>query len=438
MSDDDPFDNEKVVPIRPGKRPRPPRTDWTKDWHQSENGTPLPNLFNVLLTLRNMPGLSAMLAFDHMAQRSCLMRQIPNTKHDTSIPRPVIDRDSIMIQEEIQRAGLRRVSRNTIDDAILARAHENGFHPVRDWLERLAWDSTPRLDTWLTYYLGAEPPEAADDDEKARIGRYHAMIGRLFLIAMVARIMRPGCQADYMLVLEGAQGVTKSSACRILAGEWYSGSLPELSRGDMVRISMHLRGKWLIEIAELQSFSKVEAQALKDFISRQTEEYIAKYARNEVREPRQCLLIGTTNESFYLRDPTGARRFWPVRCGTIDLDALTADRDQLFAEAMAAYRANEKWWPDPEFEAATIRPEQKARYQSDPWEEATVRWINENAIQRCTAGEVLRDAIGLTVAQSGTPQERRVTDVLKHLGWQMHRSNGVRWYVRPTHFSGNV
>lgn len=215
-------------------------------------------------------------------------------------------------------------------------AVKHSFHPVRNYLNALAWDGTPRLDTWLSYYLGVERLNA-----KAPIGGdYVDAIGRMFLISAVARIFEPGCQCDYALVLEGEQGNLKSSACTVLGGPWFSDHLPDLHANEK-DVSQHLNGKWIIEIPELSALLKADAAAIKSFISRRVERYRRSYGRRDMFEPRQCIFIGTTNEATYLRDPTGGRRFWPVKVLSVDLAALRHDRDQLWVEAVHRYRQGE-------------------------------------------------------------------------------------------------
>jgi predicted P-loop ATPase len=237
---------------------------------------------------------------------------------------------------------------------------------VKDYLGKLEWDGVERINEWLAKYLGCsrQHPE------------YLSSIGRWFLISMVARIFEPGCKCDYMVVLEGEQGVLKSTACGILGGEWYNDTLPEIRGGDDVRVTQHLRGKWVIEVGELSSIRTAEAESLKTFLTRRDERYIPKYGHNEVHEPRQCVFVGTTNKEEWLRDDTGGRRFWPVKVGTIDIDALKRDRDQLFAEAVVAYNRSARWWPDRDFEARFIKPEQESRYVEDAWEGLISVWLD--------------------------------------------------------------
>jgi predicted P-loop ATPase len=173
---------------------------------------------------------------------------------------------------------------------------------------------------WLHAYLGAENSD------------YTKGIGPMFLIGMVARVLRPSCKMDYMPVLEGDQGTFKSSACAVLAGEYFSDHLPNLSNKDA---SLHLRGKWLIEVAELRAYSRAAIDEFKEFLVRDVDRYRPPWGRKDVHEPRQCVFIGTTNKLNYLRDETGNRRTWPMKTGDIKLDCLRADRDQLRRSGVA-------------------------------------------------------------------------------------------------------
>jgi predicted P-loop ATPase len=271
------------------------------------------------------------------------------------------------------------------------RARERPFHPVRDYLDALRWDGVNRLESWLTRYMGA--PESP----------YSKAIGRMFTIAAVARVYEPGCKADYVVVFEGPQGAGKSRACAALGENWFSDSLPDVTQDK--EAAQHLRGKWIIEISELSALGRAEAGALKSFISRRTERYRPPCGREEVIEPRQCIFVGTTNRSTYLGDDTGGRRFWPVKVGRIDINALRADRNQLFAEAVAAYRNGEQWWPDEAFERDHIRAEQEARFEVDAWESAIDRYLVDR--DRVQVSEIARGALDIAAAKIGTAEQRR-------------------------------
>jgi predicted P-loop ATPase len=333
-------------------------------------------------------------------------------------PRSIRDVDVALLQKWMQRAGMRHMGKEAVHQAVDLVAQEHAFHPVRDYLNGVAWDSASRIDTWLTSYLGA-------DDSP-----YCTQVGKMFLVAMIARIFEPGCKADYMLVLEGPQGELKSTACALLAGEWFSDHLPEVSSGKDV--SQHLRGKWLIEVSEMHAMGRIEAAQLKAFVTRQVERYRPSYGRREVIEPRQCLFVGTTNKAAYLRDESGGRRFWPVLTGRINVAALTRDRDQLFAEAVRCYRDGAPWWPARDFEHNVIAPEQAARYEADAWEETIASYLAKQ--ERVTVGQVARDGLGIETPRLGTSDQRRVAAALDRLHWapdEKRGTGGVRWWV-PT------
>jgi predicted P-loop ATPase len=398
---------------------------WQQYLQKDDRGQVRLNLANAAQALRVAPALTEIIVFDEMMQHAVVTRSLPGSLTPAvSEPRLLQDTDISIVQEWLQRHGLERLGREVTQQAVDLVAREHAFHPVKEYLTGLRWDNKPRLDMWLSYYLGAENSD------------YHRKIGRCFLIGLIARMMRPGCKMDYMLVLEGGQGRGKSAACAVLGGLWFSDNLPDLHRGDAVRLSMHLRGKWLIEIGEMSSISKADTNVLKEFLTQREERYTPKYARNEVVEPRQCSFIGTTNALTYLWDETGGRRFWPVQCTTIDIIALVQDRDQLFAEAMVAFGNGQAWWPDNEFETDHIKPEQDKRLIPDEWENIIRKWLagtEEDGRSgppktRCTVAEVALHAVRLDTGRLGTTEQRRITAALERIGWEATRDKSGRWW----------
>jgi hypothetical protein len=359
--------------------------------------------------------------YDEMARAALVMRS-PIGEKDAK-PHPIQDFDVVAVQVELQKRGLRRVGKEAVGDAILHVARNDAFHPVRDWLGGLAWDGQERLPRLFPEYFGSADTE------------YERAIGPMFLISMVARVMQPGCKADYMIVLEGAQGSRKSTAAKILGGDWFSDSLPDVTYKDAFQ---HLRGKWLIEVAEMSAVNRAEANALKSFLTRTDERYRPSHGRFEVHEPRQVVFVGTTNETEYLRDATGARRFWPVKTGVIDTDALARDRDQLFAEALARYQRGEKWWPEGDFEARVMRKEQEARHTADPWEDPIAAFIADK--KTTTTKEVAFHALDCkAVGDMSMNDQKRLGDIMRRLEWEKRKANGViKWVKREAERSARA
>jgi predicted P-loop ATPase len=409
MSEDG-YGGDNVVAIRERARQA-----WKNKCQIGAHGIPLSNLANAMVALRFDPDLRDAFGFDEMIQAPVVLHEIGMLD---SCHRPLTDADAIDLQGWMQTNGFRSMGLETVRNALILRAEQCKFHPVRQYLRPLVWDGTPRIGVWLPRYLGAD------------FNPYTQHIGRMFFVQMVARVIEPGCQADHMLVLEGQQGVLKSSACRVLGGEWFSDHLPEIT--NQREASQHLRGKWIIEVAEMHAMNRVEATQLKSFVSRTVERYRPYWGRNEVFEPRQCVFVGTTNENEYLRDPTGGRRFWPVKTAVeakINLDALAADRDQLFAEACQAYRDGDQWWPDKSFEEEMIVPEQKARFQGDIWEDKIAAYLAGK--MRVRTAEIAKDCLMIMEGQMTTSHAMRIASILKERGWVAKRSLRERWWEMP-------
>jgi putative DNA primase/helicase len=229
------------------------------------------------------------------------------------------------------------------------------------------------------------------------------MVLRWLLVSAVARVMAPGCKVDTMVILEGRQGARKSSALRAMFGEWFSDTPIEVGSKDSY---LSLRGRWCLEWAELDSLSRSEAARVKAYTSSATDVYRPPYGHRTVEIPRQCVFVGSTNEDEYLRDPTGARRFLPVRVGDIALELIERDRDQLWAEAVTAYRSGERWWPATELERSLCGDEQEQRYASDAWEALIAQWLS-GRIGRHSVADVASGALALDAQRLGRASRRR-------------------------------
>jgi hypothetical protein len=425
----------------PLEEPEPPRErlgpPWTQRLRVNSKEVPYNDLANALIALRAEPGFQGVFGFDEMQQTPMLLKAqplAPEAMPGPPTPRPLTDDDVGRVQEWMQYEwdGLPGIARDTVHQAVDMRCRDNRIHPLRDWLNGLVCDAEPRVGSWLHVYLGAED------------NAYTREIGKLFLISMIARIMEPGCKCDYMLILEGGQGDEKSTACAVLAGDYFSDQLPDITNKDS---ALHLRGKWLIEVAELSTYSRAAVDHFKGFLTRTHERYRPPYGRKDVIEPRQVVFIGTTNKSLYLRDETGNRRFWPVKIGKININKLRADREKLLAEAVKLYRDKVKWWPEQKFEAQTIAPEQEARYEPDVWEDPIADWLAKLPSDLVTPATttLLKVAIGALGYDDSevTPQgktsinrlaprdQQRISSVLTHLGWVPNRDKHGRWW-EPT------
>ena len=314
--------------------------------------------------------------------------------------------------------GMRRISRNIIDEAIQLYSKENTCNRLTEWLSSLQWDGTPRLDHWLTQYCGV-------DDSI-----YTREAGRCWLLGAVTRAFQPGTQFDHCLIFEGRQGCGKSSAIRILSNGWYT-EIDSFTGKDSAEV---LQGVWLVELSELDGMRKSEVESVKRFITTITDRYRPAYGRHVVSMPRSCVFAGTTNEESYLRDATGNRRFWPVRCSDIDLEQLRVDRDVLIAEAVHRYQQSESLLMSAEARTLAVEA-QEERFQIDSWEALTSQYLEGKTVT--TIPNVL--GLGLELENKalwnkGT--EMRVGNILRRLGWKPQKvregKKTVNKYVKCT------
>lgn len=219
-------------------------------------------------------------------------------------------------------------AKDNVKDAVLELCALNRFDSLIDHLNTLpAWDGVPRVDTWLPTFLGAED------------SAYTRGAGATWLLAAVARAFEPGAKFDHMLVLVGAQGVGKSTALRLIAGEEFFSDANFLNAKDSREVLEATAGAWIVECAELAGMRKKDTETLKYEITKQHDKGRHAFARHVVNVGRRFVLAGTTNSARFLQDETGNRRFWPVEVAKVDLPALGAARAQLLAEALVRYRS---------------------------------------------------------------------------------------------------
>jgi putative DNA primase/helicase len=299
-----------------------------------------------------------------------------------------------------------------VERAVAVIAHRNPRHEVRDWLNSLRHDGMPRLNALTVRYLGA-------DDTP-----YNRRVGEILLISAIARIKRPGCKVDTVPVLEGPQGARKSTAIKALFGAWCSDSAVEIGNKDAYQL---LRGAWAIEFAEVDKYRGRDAAVLKSFISSPVDRYRPSYGRRTVDIPRQCVFVGTTNEVEYLGDATGGRRWLPVRVGEIDIEALRRDREQLFAEALAAYEAGATWHPDSDSFVLEANHQQAMHSMPDPWLQpiesyvlATVN-LERSRTKGWTIAEVLLHALDKSAGVMTRADQMRVAAIMRELGFTATR-----------------
>jgi predicted P-loop ATPase len=399
------IDPETMMPCElSSKQSGKSNAKWQKLLRQSDKKKPKADLANTLIALRHAPEWAGVLGYDEFALQIVMRKPAPWVLKDRWEPQIWTDSDNARVTEWLQHQDI-GIGIHIAAAAAEAVATENSFHPIKDYVRRIKWDEKSRLDTFASVYLGAEETP------------YTAAVCKAFFVAAIARLSRPGCKHDHVLILEGPQGALKSSAIDALFSPWFSDDIAELGSKDS---AMQVRVAWGIEIPELAAMQRGEIERVKAFVARRIDIFRPSYGRYVVRVPRQSVFAGTTNSTGYLKDETGGRRFWPIKCGKIDLAAIKRDKDQLWAEALHLFRKGHKWWLTDADVIRLAKQEQSDRFATDPWHDVIAIFLETKS--DTSVGEILAEAIGMTErAKWSRGDEIRVGSCLTAMGWLKYR-----------------
>lgn len=298
----------------------------------------------------------------------------------------------------------KKIRKDNVDDAATIIARKNVKNAVIEYMESCKWDGIQRIRGFFPKYLGAPESE------------YSKAAGENFWISIVARTRLPGAQVDNMVILEGPQGSGKTSCFRTIGGPFYG----EISVSPMrtVDFAIALQGKLICDISELSSFGKAAVEAVKAAVSCRVDRLRFPYDKRAQDVARRCILVGTTNHQEFLKDQTGGRRFWPIKCGTIDLELLKADRDQLFAEALAMFKQGRSWHEMPIEETLA---EQESRRIPHPWECLIEEWLQSKQFKsgdKVPTQQILTDALCLGRDRRNPADQMKVSLIMHNLGWR--------------------
>ena len=370
---------------------------WKGTLQKNGKGGPKKNVTNLLIHIQNMRGLGGAIRWNELAQRAEWNGQ------------PIEDSDLIEMRLMMEAQDFEPPV-NDLLQTVVKHAKTNSFHPVREYLKGLRWDGVKRLDFWLHQCLGA--PQTP----------FNKLVGRKTLIAAVARAMRPGCKVDTVLVLEGPQGIKKSTAIAALFNEeWTAESVNLFDQHNKMVMSM--MGAWVVELAEFVAIAKRDQNTVKGILSMRNDRVVLPYAKIASDHPRQCVFFGTINpgDMGYLTDKTGNRRYWPVEVAKADIGLIEDRRDQLWAEAFRAYLDGERWWLEEE-EYALAGDIVSDREEYDVWEEILANRIGHKSAELNRPVDALSVAdalqlLGLPNERMGRAEQLRAANVLRRLGF---------------------
>jgi putative DNA primase/helicase len=380
----------------------------------NQGGLPYPTLANASKILQIHPKIRGKIWYDTF-QRKVWHTLRGGVKHEWE------DSDAADLTVFIQQSmHLPKFNTSLIQDAANHAARRASLNSLTDYLNGLKWDGVERLDTWIGDILGCERTT------------YSMAVAKNWLISMVARAYVPGCQVDTMPVLEGYQGRGKSKFLEVLGGDWFGTVTTDIGETDFIQ---EIQGIWLVEIPDMTGFGRREHTQILSTITVRIDRYRPSYGRHVENRPRTCVLAATSETDDYLSDTRGRRRFWPLRCNEISLDTLYDQRDKLFAEAVARYRAGETWHEMPD----ETDLEQLDRMQDDLWTEQVLNYADQIQPQ-LSAGSmkiiavpayVLYDVLKIELGDQTHKERVRVAGILQKAGWRSDKHKGNRCWVKP-------
>lgn len=395
--------------------PVDPYMEWETGLLRREHGSVKSMQTNISLIVEHHSDIKGAFIYDEFAERIIVTRDY-SASSTHKYPRDIADGDYSEVQAWCERTYKYSPVLAHVVHAVRTAAQKNRVHPLRDYLSnRVRASKDDLLSTWMHRHLGVVD------------NAYTRAVARKTLIAAVARVFEPGCQVDTMTILEGAQGIGKSSAMRALFGSpYFTDNMAPIGTKDA---QIDLSGAWCIELAELNTLRKSEVDLTKAFLSCRIDRFRPPYGKENINRPRQCVFVGTTNKSIYHADETGSRRFWSVACqGTIDIAALGAERDELWAQAVEAYRAREAHWMNTGALLELAKDQQSDRFDADVWQfDIQAHVLNKDEVG---IGDILKH-LGVEIGRRTQRDQRRVGACLTALGWhgkQVKRS-GIKQYV---------
>lgn len=371
--------------------------------------------YNAALILRHDSRFKGHIAFDEFSMRALYRDQ------------PFSDADEVEILIAMQEHYSVDFCASHVNAALKVITNENRVDTLKMAFDALpTWDGTCRLDTMAVHFLRTP---ITNESERT----YTRIVVRKFLIQAVARAYEPGCQADATLMLIGAQGCRKSTFAKVLGGAFFTDQVANIN--DEQKSANSLHGKHVVELAEMACFKGISPQRIKQWLSLGADHYTPKYVRNAVTVLRRCVFIATTNHATPLSDPTGERRFWPLHVGAIDIEGLREVMPQIWAEAVAAYRAGEKWHLT-DAEGLLAKDAQSASAAPNAWEDLIETYLVRNPSP--TMVGIITGALGLEKGKASPKDQSDIADILTKLGYKLTRpraDDGTRprtWVLAPT------